>query len=398
MDITIYPRKLSGHINAIPSKSQAHRILICAAFSDTPVTIICPATNDDIEATAGCLRSLGAKITRTPEGYIVSPVEKLPDTALLNCNESGSTLRFMLPVCASLGVDTTFQMSGRLPQRPLSPLWEELERMGCRLSRPTESTLRCQGRLRSGQYTIDGSVSSQFITGLLFALALLPGENRLTVTGQIESKPYIEMTEQVLQLFGVNTTNYRFFGNLPFHSPGEIIVEGDWSNGAFFLAAKAMGNPVEITGLAPDSKQGDRAAYELMEVISSPITVCGKDIPDLIPILAVVAASSQGGTFQNIGRLRLKESDRVAAVAQMLTTLGAAVQVDGDTMVVSPAPFSGGVIDSKKDHRIAMAAAIASTVSSAPITILGAECVKKSYPDFWSEFQRLGGYYEQYIR
>lgn len=398
MDITIFPKKLSGHINAIPSKSQAHRVLICSAFSDNPVQIKCPATNDDIEATAGCLRSLGADIQRTPDGYTVQPITKIPSVATLNCKESGSTLRFMLPICASLGVNTTFVMAGRLPQRPLSPLWEELERMGCILTRPTNNTIQCQGRLRSGQYAIDGGVSSQFITGLLFALALLPGKNELTVTGQIESKPYIDMTEDVLQSFGVRIDNYCFEGQFPFHSPGACVVEGDWSNGAFFLAAKALGNPITVSGLSMDSKQGDKAAYSLLEELSSNITICGKDIPDLIPILAVVAGAFKGAVFQNIGRLRLKESDRVSAVEQMLTTLGASVQVDGDTMTVSPAKYTGGIIDAKNDHRIAMAAAIASTVSEAPITILGAECVKKSYPDFWSEFTKLGGCYEQYIR
>ncbi len=398
MDITIYPRKLSGTVKAIPSKSQAHRILICAAFSDGPVTMLCPETNQDIEATAGCLKALGADIQRTSEGYSVTPTASIPEKAVLDCKESGSTLRFMLPVCASLGVDTTFLMEGRLPQRPLSPLWEELERMGCQLSRPTQSTIRCQGRLRSGSYSIDGSVSSQFITGLMFALALLPGHSTLNVTGNIESKPYIEMTEQVLQLFGVSTAGYDFSNALSFHSPGKITVEGDWSNGAFFLGAKALGNPLQITGLSHDSKQGDRAAEQLMQALDGNITVCGKDIPDLIPILSVVAGAKKGASFENIGRLRLKESDRVASVSAMLGALSAKVQIDGDTLTVYPAQYTGGIIDSKNDHRIAMAAAIASTVASGPVTILGAECVKKSYPDFWREFTRLGGHYEQYIR
>lgn len=398
MDITIYPRKLSGTVNAIPSKSQAHRILICSAFSDAPVTILCPETNQDIEATAGCLTALGATVQRTDLGYYVTPIASMPEKAVLDCKESGSTLRFMLPVCASLGVDTTFVMAGRLPQRPLSPLWEELERMGCQLSRPTQNTIHCQGRLHSGIYSIDGGVSSQFITGLLFALALLPGENTLKVTGNIESKPYIEMTEQVLELFGVSTTDYHFSNALPFHSPGQLTVEGDWSNGAFFLGAKALGNPLEITGLSHASKQGDRAAEQLMQTLDENITVCGKDIPDLIPVLSVVAGAKKGASFENIGRLRLKESDRVASVAAMLEALGAKVQINGDTLTVLPGQYTGCIIDSKNDHRIAMAAAIASTVASGPVTILGGECVKKSYPDFWHEFTRLGGHYEQYIR
>ncbi len=398
MDITVYPRKLQGTVQAIPSKSQAHRILICAAFAENPTNMICPATNQDIEATADCLRALGAQITRTDDGYAISPIRSLPKKAILNCRESGSTLRFMLPICAALGVQTTFQMAGRLPSRPLSPLWEELERMGCQLSRPTENTIFCHGKLHSGIFTIDGGVSSQFITGLMFALALMGGHSTLHVTGNIESKPYIDMTEQVLSMFGLSFNGSQFVSNHTLRSPGEITVEGDWSNGAFFLAAKALGNDVEICGLSSDSRQGDKAALQLTKALCQNITVCGKDIPDLIPILAVTAGAKSGAVFENIGRLRLKESDRVQAVAEMLTNFGVQVQVCGDSMTVFPAKFKGCVIDSKNDHRIAMSAAIASTVADGPVTILNAQCVSKSYPQFWSEFTRLGGYYEQYIR
>lgn len=397
MDITIFPRKLSGTVNAIPSKSQAHRILICAAFADAATDILCPETNQDIEATAACLRALGTTIERTGNGYRIEPVRELPDSAELNCGESGSTLRFMLPVCAALGVDTVFLMSGRLPYRPLSPLWEELERMGVQLSRPTENTIRSQGRLNSGVYTIDAGVSSQFITGLLFALSLLPGESELRITGKVESKPYIRMTENALRLFGIDTTQY-IFHNATFHSPGTITVEGDWSNGAFFLGAQAIGNPVQVAGLTPLSSQGDRQAAELMKQLSQHITVDGADIPDLIPILAIVAGAKKGAEFRNIGRLRLKESDRIESVSSMLRALGTQVETGEDFLCVSPARYHSCTIDTQNDHRIAMAAAIASTVADGPVTILGAECVSKSYPGFWSEFTKLGGYYEQYIR
>lgn len=398
MDITIYPRKLSGTIEAIPSKSQAHRILICAAFADRPTTVICPAVNEDIEATADCLNALGAKILRTPAGYQVTPVGKVPETAVLNCRESGSTLRFMLPVCASLGIDATFQLAGRLPSRPLSPLWEVLEERGCRLTRPSGDTLRCQGKLQSGEYAIDGSVSSQFITGLMFALALLPGENRLAITGKVESRPYIDLTKAVFRRFGMAADDLCFHNGTAFHSPGEITVEGDWSNGAFFVAAAALGNDVIISGLDPQSTQGDRAVRELSEALRENITVFGEDIPDLIPILAVVAGAKQGATFENIGRLRLKESDRIESVKAMLTALGVYVLTGEDWMQVCAGLYEGCTIDAGNDHRIAMSAAIASTVADRPVTILGAECVSKSYPHFWSDFVKLGGYYEQHIR
>lgn len=398
MDITIYPKKLNGTLNAIPSKSQAHRLLICAAFADRQTIIICPETNRDIEATAACLRALGAGICRTDDSYIVDPVTTVPEKAVLPCGESGSTLRFMLPIAAALGIDTTFQMEGRLPLRPLSPLWEEMERMGCCLMRPTSDTIRCTGKLQRGEYRISGSVSSQFITGLLFAAALLDGQSTLSVTGRIESKPYITMTQNALAAFGVKTEGFTVRGSRPFSSPGQITVEGDWSNAAFFLAAKAMGSGLEITGLRPDSGQGDRAVAPLLEQLRGNITISAADIPDLVPILSVVAAAKQGAVFTDIQRLRLKESDRVASVIAMLQEMGIRAEATETTLTVYPGKFHGGTVDAVNDHRIAMSAAIAATAADGPLTILGAQCVTKSYPAFWEEYRRLGGYYEQYIR
>ena len=282
MDITITPKKLSGEIIAIPSKSQAHRLLICAAFAEHETTLRCPDTNRDIEATAECLRALGAEILRTEEGYTVSPVRCIPSSAVLPCRDSGSTLRFLLPVAGALGVDTVFQMEGRLPRRPLSPMWEEMERMGCRLSRPTETTIRCQGKLRPGEYTISGGVSSQFITGLLLACALIPAENptaaqrnnrlRKGINGMI----WVTMTLRAMEIFGLPCRDFTVNGGRTFRSPGELTVEGDWSNGAFFLAAKALGSSVEVENLSPDSPQGDRAAAELLPGLELQITVSGQ--------------------------------------------------------------------------------------------------------------------------
>ena len=388
MDLTITPGKLNGSITAIPSKSQAHRLLICAAFSDGPTELICMATNRDIEATCDCLNALGANITRTETGYLVEPMGTPPVKATLNCCESGSTLRFMLPIVGALGVDATFQMAGRLPQRPLSPLWEEMERMGCTLTRPTENTIRCQGQLNAGHYSISGSVSSQFITGLLYALSLIDGKTELEVTGKIESQPYIRMTEKAMALF--DAPHY--------HSPGQVLVEGDWSNGAFFLAAKALGNPLEVSNLNLDSPQGDRVVFDLLPQLEENITIDASDIPDLVPILSIVAGAKKGATFTNIQRLRIKESDRVASTIAMLEALGGKAKATEDTLTVYCTGYRGGTVDSVNDHRIAMSAAIASTICTEPVTILGAEAVKKSYPHFWEEFSRLGGNYEQYLR
>lgn len=397
MDITIHPRKLSGKLKIIPSKSQAHRLLICAAFSDRSTKVICHATNQDIEATADCLRALGATIDKTEYGYFVKPITAIPHDAVLNCQESGSTLRFMLPIVGALGVDATFKMQGRLPYRPLSPLWEEMERKGCVLNRPTKTTIRCQGKLQHGKFDIDGGISSQFITGLLFATALLNGESQLNIVGKAESEPYIRMTQQALALFKVNTDNFAVKGSFPFQSPGELEVEGDWSNAAFWLAANALSSEISVSGLDINSTQGDRKVAELLQN-TWPDQIDATDIPDLVPILAVVAGCKKDTTFTNIGRLRLKESDRVATISAMLQALGAKTAETEDILSIYPAPYHGCTIDAAGDHRIAMAAAIAATVATGPVTIIGAECVKKSYPSFWDEYSKLGGRYEQYMR
>lgn len=388
MDITIYPGRLSGRVRAPASKSLAHRYLICAAFSDGQTTLFCPETSQDIEATVDCLNRLGAEIKRTENGYLVTPIRNVPAQAVLNCRESGSTLRFLLPVVGALGIDTVFQMAGLLPRRPLSPLWEEMERMGCDLSRLCENTICCKGKLKAGTYIIDGSVSSQFISGLLFALSLIKGVSSLQITGKTESKPYIEMTKAALNLF--HAPDY--------HTPGQIEVEGDWSNGAFFLAANALGSNLSVANLDPHTLQGDRVAAELLQDLEYNVTIDAADIPDLVPILAVVAAFKKGATFTNIRRLRLKESDRVAAVTQMISQLGGYAESTENTLTVYAKPLTGGCVDSYNDHRIAMAAAIAATVCQEPVTVTGAEAVNKSYPGFWEEYRKLGGNYEQYLR
>lgn len=392
MDITITPGKLCGTVSAIPSKSQAHRLLICAAFADSPTTILCSQINRDMEATVDCLRALGATITYEDGRFLVIPCTEIPKTATLPCRESGSTLRFFLPVVGALGVDGLFTMDGRLPHRPLSPLWEEMERMGCALSRPAENTIRCTGKLSCGEYFIDGGVSSQFITGLMLALPLMAGESKLHITGNLQSAPYLDMTRKALECFGIPE-------NPGYCSPGEVTVEGDWSNGAFFLAAETLGNSLTVTNLNLDSAQGDREVARLLPLLKSTCpTISAADIPDLVPILAVAAAANHGAVFTDIQRLRLKESDRVASTAAMLENLGGSAAATENTLTVFPACLSGGTVDSFNDHRIAMATAIAATVCREPVTILGAESVEKSYPQFWTEYRRLGGKYEQYLR
>lgn len=398
MDIQIHPKRLAGTIEAIPSKSQAHRLLICAAFADGPTTLLCPQTSQDIDATADCLRALGADISRDSAGYHILPITRIPVSAALPCRESGTTVRFLLPVVGALGVEATFYLEGRLSARPLSPLWEEMTRMGCHLSRPTEHTVRCRGRLLPGKYTIAGNVSSQFISGLLFALPLLKEDSELQIQGPLESKPYIDMTIQTLNLFQVQIKSEQIPGNQIYRTPGTAFVEGDWSNSAFFLAANALGSAVTVKGLSPSSSQGDREIVRLLPQLKDFCRISAAQIPDLVPILSVVAATNKGALFTDIRRLRLKESDRITAILSMIHALGGQGEATENTLRINGTGLQGGIVDSAKDHRIAMAAAIAATSCQKDVTILSAECVSKSYPQFWTVYRQLGGNYEQYIR
>lgn len=398
MDITITPSKLSGTVTAIPSKSQAHRLLICAALSAKPTIIHCFETNQDIEATVRCLNAIGANIKRTDTGYYVIPIASIPDTAVMHCGESGSTLRFILPVVCALGINTTIHMSGRLPDRPLSPMWEELVRMGCQLSRTSKNVIQTTGKLIPGEYIITGNVSSQFITGLLFALSLLDGLSSIQIKGKIESAPYVKMTQEALNQFGVKTSDFQVRGSFPFQSPGELCVEGDWSNAAFFIVADRLGNHINVNNLNMDSPQGDRGILSILNQKSLMPVISAADIPDLVPILAVYFSVNGGAIFKDIKRLRLKESDRVTSVIKLLQSLGIDAIADDNMLTVHNGTITGGTVDSCGDHRIAMAAGIAATIAEGPVTILDAECVAKSYPIFWQEYARLGGKYEQHIR
>lgn len=407
MDITIFPEKLHGTVNAVPSKSHAHRLLVCSALADCPTTLQLSALCDDLSATIASLTGLGAKVEHVfVQAEIVTPIASRPTSAVCPCGESGATLRFLLPMAGALGIETVFLLERRLPYRPLSPLWELLERHGCRLrwlsrselssrgisiSRAVSAGLLLTGKLRAGHYRIDADVSSQFISGLLMALPLLDGESRLELMGKIASRPYIAMTEQVLRDFGVIWQDGCTAGNPVFRSPAQTAVEGDWSNAAFFLAANELGNRIEVRGLSAESVQGDRAVTELLARLHENTTFSAADVPDLVPILAVVAAASSGCVMEDVARLRLKESDRLAAVTDMINALGGKAVAEDNTLRIFPVPLVGGVVDAQNDHRIAMAAAVASTVCTRPVTILGAQCVRKSYPNFWKEFTRLGG-------
>jgi 3-phosphoshikimate 1-carboxyvinyltransferase len=415
MNVTLLPRTLAGSVAAISSKSFAHRMLIAAALSDSPCRVYCPGTSADIEATAGCLTSLGATVSRDGDMIDVSPIGSVTRGAVLDCGESGTTLRFILPVVCALGANSSLAAHGRLPNRPLSPLYEELVSHGMTLSPQGSNPFVTEGRIGAGSYTLRADVSSQFIGGLLFALSAVSGESELTLTGKIESKKYIDMTIDVLRLFGSDVrwesdTVLRLTGRGRLRSPGECAVEGDWSNSAFWITAGAVSGCVCCTGLSSTSAQGDRAVVDILRSAGadienegdsyicrssylSPMEIDASDVPDLVPILAVAACAADGVTvIRGAARLRFKESDRIATVASMLRSLGGNVTENDDGLTVcGTGCLRGGTVDSANDHRIAMSAAVASCICREPVTIKGAEAVNKSYPGFYGDFAMLGG-------
>ena len=395
MKVTITPTQLRGTVRAIASKSCAHRLLICAALADRETTIRCTTTNKDIDATVQCLCAIGASITRSGEYFTVRPISPVA-FAETDCGESGSTLRFLLPVLCALGQPATVKMHGRLPQRPMEPLWSELLAHGASLTKPQEDVIAVSGKLTGHDYTLAADVSSQYISGMLFALPLIGG-GTIRLTGKIESEGYITMTRNALAAFGVKTElqNSVLTVSGTYSSPGEADVEGDWSNGAFWLAADALSKEsVLCTGLDENSAQGDREVVQALEAIRrGGAKINAEQIPDLVPILAVVAALTDGTTeIINAARLRLKESDRLQTVTDMLTELGGDVQQTADGLIIrGKKQLHGGTTSSRNDHRIAMSAAVASIGCENPVTITDAQAVEKSYPAFYEDFVALGG-------
>lgn len=488
MKIKITPQQLNGTIEAIPSKSHAHRLLIAQKLAalqgggqDEPLVI--PTFSEDIDATKGCLAQLDEELPR------------------FDCRESGSTIRFMIPVAMALKDEAVFAGSGKLPQRPLSPLKEEMERHGCSFEMlaaaktseaastsatakapanasnsakasgrgVTSEICRIRGRLQPGKYELAGNISSQFITGLLFALPLLDGDSSLQLTTKLESAGYVDLTLQVLREFGIeirevrekitdeNATSgensaadsvremtaggnenaesssenylirYEIPGNQIYREPEGLKVEGDWSNAAFWLVAGALGGDITCAGLNPESTQRDKEIITVLEKMGAKIergntayhiagknvplhgeTVSAAQFPDLVPVMAVAMTGANGtSAITNAERLRIKESDRLATVCDFLTILGMDIRQTEDGLIIHenndsndpsgtaahcPAPpLSGGTVSSHNDHRIAMAAAAASCRADGPVVITGAEAVKKSYPDFFTDFVKLGG-------
>ena len=396
MIAVVTPRPLRGTIAALPSKSHAHRALICAALAQGETRIACGKTGMDVEATVRCLRALGAGIEYDGEGYTVTPIKNPPQTAILDAGESGSTLRFLLPVACALGVRATFLLHGRLAQRPLEPLQSELLRCGASIERG-EGEIRTGGKLTGSDFSLAANVSSQFLSGILFALCAMGG-GTLHLETALESAPYFDMTCDALKRFGAKIIQEESTLRLApgsLQSPGELAVEGDWSNAAFWLCTDRLGgSDLIVTGLDPASRQGDRIAPALIDrICAGNAEINCSQIPDLAPPLAALAAFCPGRTvFTGAARLRLKESDRIESTVQMLRSLGADAGALPDGLwVEGQRSLPGGTVDACGDHRIAMAAAIAAVGCGGPVTIRGAEATEKSYDSFWEDYVNLGG-------
>jgi 3-phosphoshikimate 1-carboxyvinyltransferase len=421
--VEITPTTLMGTVNIPPSKSMSHRSIFCAALSDGISNIRNVLLSEDIRATCEAMEALGAKIKYKPtdekKGIYhlriqgVSVPRKKQDK--IDCGESGSTIRFLLPLLAIMDETVTVTGRGRLVSRPLDAYYEIFDQHKVYYTNKYgELPLTIKGRLSSGNYLVKGDVSSQFITGLLFALPLLQGDSIIRMTTPLESKPYVDMTVEMLARFGITVINEN---DEAFHIPGgqryqaaDYSVEGDYSQAAFWLSAGILGGEIYSNDLRFDSLQGDKVIVDIIRKMGGNIdklllgyktsrsdlhgtTVDASQCPDLVPIVSVLAACGSGMTeIVNAKRLRIKESDRLDAITQVLTALGAdVVQYTDGLIIKGKERLKGGEVDSFNDHRIAMAAAIASIRCEEKVIVNNAQSVNKSYPKFWEDFAGMGG-------
>ena len=427
--MTVAPGPRTGQVLIPSSKSQLHRLLIFSALGERPVGITCRSISEDIRATVNCLNALGAHIIAkeadVPGGtdkLLVKPLDRsfCADGAVLDCGESGSTLRFMLPIAGVLGANCMVLRKGRLPERPLAPYDAQLEANGMHID-ADGSHLMLSGRLSGGEFVLPGNISSQFISGLLMALGALRGQSRLKVEGPMESSHYVKMTEEVLRQAGIRFTKdvtgtaddlrtvWTMDGGQTYALPQQVTAEGDWSSATFFLCMGALSEEgVLVKGLEPKSVQGDRAVLDVLKAFGARIGIRkdgilarkgslrgieldASQIPDAVPALAAVAALCEGTTrVYNAGRLRLKESDRIKSTMRMLRALGGIVSETEDGLIIRGLSYlDGGTVDPAGDHRIAMAAAVAAGGCIDPVEVSTYRCVAKSYPDFWTDLEHL---------
>ena len=402
MDLKITPNKLNGKVVVPPSKSVAHRMIIAAALAAGKSEISNLFPSVDIKATLGCMKALGAEIEYDGKTAVIEGIKNVPEKAVLDCCESGSTLRFLIPVAAALGVEAEFQGRGKLPERPITPFLDEFPKHGVNFEFLGDKNLPCRihGKLSGGKFEIDGGISSQFITGLLFALPLLYEDSEIALTSSLQSRPYVDITIGVLRDFGCNiienNTGYSVKSAGKFNAFSGA-VEGDFSQAAFFYVANCLGSNLEICGLNEKSLQGDKKIAEICGNYGKAFELDCSDIPDLVPILTVLASLSEGKTrLTNVARLRIKECDRLSAMEECLNKIGGKVRAYSDYIEIEGVKsLKGGEVSSFNDHRIAMSMAIAATKCENPLIIRGAECVSKSFPNFFDVYRELGGIAEE---
>jgi 3-phosphoshikimate 1-carboxyvinyltransferase len=405
MDIRINPALLNGEVSVPSSKSITHRMLICAGLADGISVISGVSFSKDIWATISAMRSMGAEYTVNGDEITVRGIGSEPSqNAVVDCCESGSTLRFLIPVAAVLGINSEFLGQGRLPQRPITPYIRELSCKGISFDYNNTMPFAFSGKLESGIYHLEGDISSQFITGMLFSLPLADGSSEIIMTSPLQSKPYADMTVKCLEKFGIEiseTKNGYFIKGNQIYKPCNSRIEGDYSQASFFFVANAIGNNVKINNLDEESIQGDKKIVEIISELcynknendKSVYCIDAENIPDLVPVLAVLASLSKRQVrITGIERLKIKESDRIISTADMINALGGNVIPYNDSMLINPIEcFIGGTVDSFGDHRIVMSASVIATRAKGDVVILNADAVEKSYPDFFTDYNNIGG-------
>lgn len=402
MRIRIEPSHLHGMIEAPPSKSMAHRLLICGGLAEGTSVIHGISDSDDVKATLACLSDIGAVCRKNGNTAEITgtDIRAISPQTCLDCHESGSTLRFFIPLCLMSGQKITLTGTKKLLSRPLDVYETICKEQGLHYLHGSDSVEVC-GRLSSGEYKIPGNISSQFISGLLFALPLCGGDSTISIIPPIESRSYLELTMEALAAFGVNVCwtddkTILIRGNQRY-KPANVTVEGDYSNAAFFAALKLFGADIEITGLSEQSRQGDKAYLKFYEMLAKGTpTIHIGDCPDLGPVLMAVAAAKNGAVFRETRRLKIKESDRGAAMAEELAKFGVSVTVHEDSIVVYPVNFHAPkeILHGHNDHRIVMALSTLLTITGGEID--GAEAVRKSLPEYFELLKSLGAEVTEY--
>ena len=398
MNIKINPTKLKGYVNSPASKSIAHRMLICSALANGKSIIGNINYSKDIEATINAMKALGAEIFTDKNNAEINGIVHIPEKSVIDCNESGSTLRFIIPVATALGIKTEFHGRGRLHQRPIDIYTRELSKHGITFDYNNTMPFTVSGQLSKGIYEIEGNVSSQFITGLLFALPLLNGDSEIVMTSHLESQPYVDITINVLKKFGIiieeTEKGFHIKGNQTYKTYSGN-VEGDFSQAAFFYVANSLGSSIMLGNLNTNSVQGDKKIIEIINQTEQNgfFNADCSDIPDLVPVLAVLASfGKKTSTIYNAERLKIKESNRLETTAELINNLGGDVKITSDGLIIRPTNnMHGGTIESFGDHRIVMAGAVMATALKEELIINGAEAVTKSYPDFFEDYKKLGG-------